>query len=98
MPHNKVIDKISDLVNICFIDSKVEFINVYSKFKALWSSKKKDKWSFNKNDIVELFTYLMNNIYVKIRGNIYEQVIGIPMGCDCAPKVADLFLYWYEHD
>ena len=20
------------------------------------------------------------------------------MGCDCAPKVADLFLYWYEHD
>jgi hypothetical protein len=20
------------------------------------------------------------------------------MGCDCAPQVADLFLYWYEHD
>ena len=20
------------------------------------------------------------------------------MGCDCAPKVADMFLYWYEHD
>ncbi len=19
------------------------------------------------------------------------------MGCDCAPQVADLFLYWYEH-
>ena len=40
----------------------------------------------------------MNNIYVKFRGKIYKQVIGIPMGCDCAPKVADLFLYWYEHD
>ena len=58
----------------------------------------KDKWSFNKNDIVELLTYLMNNIYVKFRGKIYKQVIGIPMGCDCAPKVADLILYWYEHD
>ena len=20
------------------------------------------------------------------------------MGCDCAPQVADLILYWYEHD
>ena len=20
------------------------------------------------------------------------------MGCDCAPQVADLFLFWYEHD
>ena len=19
------------------------------------------------------------------------------MGCDCAPQVANLFLYWYEH-
>ena len=27
-----------------------------------------------------------------------KQVIGIPMGCDCAPQVADIFLYWYEHD
>ena len=28
---------------------------------------------------------------------IHEQVIGIPMGCDCAPKVADLFLYWFDY-
>ena len=42
LTHNKGIEKISDLVNRCFIDSKVEFINVDSKFKASWSSKKKD--------------------------------------------------------
>ena len=40
----------------------------------------------------------MNNIYVKFQGRIYKKVIGIPMGCDCAPQVADLLLYWYEHD
>ncbi len=45
-----------------------------------------------------MFSFLINNIYVKFRGKIYKQVIGIPMGCDCAPKVADLFLYWYEHN
>ena len=41
----------------------------------------------------------MNSIYIIFRGKIYKQVMGIPMGCDCAPKVADLFLlYKYEHD
>ena len=38
------IEQISDLVNICYIDSRVELINVDSKFKASWSSK--NKWSF----------------------------------------------------
>ena len=36
--------------------------------------------------------------FVKFRGQIYRQIIGIRRGCDCAPQVADLFLFWYEHD
>ena len=93
LPHNKLIEKISGLVNRSFVYSKAEFININSKLKALWSSKNKDKRSFNNNDIVELFTYLVNSIYVQFRGKIYKLVIDIPMGCDCAPKFDDLFLY-----
>lgn len=98
LPHNKVIEKISDLINRCFQDKQVKFVNVDSRFKASWSDKKKGKWSLTKEDIIDMFTFLINNIYVKFRGQIYRQVIGIPMGCDCAPKVADLFLYWYENN
>ena len=95
LPHNKVIDKISDLINKCFTEKEVDYINVNDKFKASWSSKKKSKWSFTKDKIVEMFSFLMDNIFVKFRGKIFKQVIG--MGCDCAPKVADLLLYWYEY-
>ena len=28
----------------------------------------------------------------------YRQVVGIPMGTNCAPLVADLFLFFYERD
>ena len=28
----------------------------------------------------------------------YRQIVGIPMGTNCAPLVADLFLYCYERD
>ena len=29
---------------------------------------------------------------------IYRQIFGIPMGTNCAPLVADLFLFCYERD
>ena len=29
---------------------------------------------------------------------LYRQVVGIPMGTNCAPLAADLFLFCYERD
>ena len=29
---------------------------------------------------------------------VYQQIVGIPMGTNCAPLKADLFLYCYERD
>ena len=31
-------------------------------------------------------------------GMVYQQIVGIPMGTNCAPLIADLFLYCYEMD
>ena len=36
------------------------------------------------------------NIFVKFGGCLFGQVIGIPMETNCAPMLADLFLYSYE--
>ena len=40
----------------------------------------------------------MENIYVQFDGMIYQQIVGIPMGTNCAPLIGDLFLYCYERD
>ena len=29
---------------------------------------------------------------------LFQQTVGIPIGTDCAPLLADIFLYWYEAD
>ena len=42
--------------------------------------------------------FLIDNIFVKFGGCLYRQVIGIPMGTNCAPVLADLFLYSYESE
>ena len=35
----------------------------------------------------------MENIYMYVQfdGMVYEQIVGIPMGTNCAPLIADLF-------
>ena len=36
---------------------------------------------------------LLLNIFV---GKVFQQIVGIPMGTECAPLLADIFLYSYE--
>ena len=42
--------------------------------------------------------FLIDNIFVKFGGCRFRQVIGIPMGTNCAPLLADHFLYSYESE
>ena len=40
----------------------------------------------------------LDNIFIRFGLKLYRQNVGIPMGTNCAPLVADLFLFCYERD
>ena len=40
----------------------------------------------------------MDNIYVRFGGQLFQQTIGISMGTNCVPSLADLFLCSYENE
>ena len=40
----------------------------------------------------------MENIYIRFGNKLYRQIVGIPIGTNCAPLAADLFLFCYERD
>ena len=42
--------------------------------------------------------YLLDNIFIRFGSKLYRQIVGIPMGTNCAPLVADLFLFCYDRD
>ena len=42
--------------------------------------------------------FLLDNIYIRFGSRLYIQIVGIPMGTNCAPLVADLILVCYERD
>ena len=49
-------------------------------------------------EVINMVNFLVDNIFVELGGYIYQQIVGIPMGTNCAPLLADLFLYSYEAD
>ena len=57
---------------------------------------KKKTLSVNCEKVIRLLNWLIDNIYVTFGDKIFRQKIGIPMGTDCAPFLANLFLYSYE--
>ena len=53
-------------------------------------------WSCQK--VCDALVYLLDNIFIRFGTKLYRQTIGIPMGTNYAPLVADLFLFCYERD
>jgi hypothetical protein len=45
-----------------------------------------------------MIEFLIDNTFVIFGGRVFQQTVGIPMGTNCAPLLADLFLYSYEAD
>lgn len=51
----------------------------------------------DKNTVKKAITYLLDNCFFTVGKDTFKQVIGIPMGTDPAPFMANLFLYFYEN-
>ena len=47
---------------------------------------------------IYLMPFLFGNIFIRFVTKFYRQVAGIPMGTNCAPLVANVFLFCYERD
>ena len=84
--HHLIKDKLIVLIEHTFDRERVFFASdVYKNYK-LWSCQ----------NVCESLVYLLDNIFIRFGTKVYRQTIGIPMGTNCAPLVADLFLFCYE--
>ena len=53
---------------------------------------------YTADNICKMIEFLIENIFVQFGGGLFRKMIGIPMGTNCAPLLADLFLYSYENE
>ena len=100
IPHVALKEALETLVQEAYMVRDSEFIIADSTGNAYWSnvpSNSSSKQNITEEMLVAYVEYLIDNIYVSIGNRIYRQGIGIPMGTDCAPLVANLFLFYYEY-
>ena len=55
-------------------------------------------YNFSHCQFVQLLNFLIDNIYISFGTQLFRQTIGIPMGTNCAPLLADLYLFAYEYE
>jgi hypothetical protein len=53
-------------------------------------------YKYSEAYIKGILGFLVDNIYVVFGDQVFQQTVGIPIGINCAPLLADLFLYSYE--
>ena len=70
--------------------------NAEQAFFASEEHKKYSLWTCQK--VTEALVYLLDNIYIRFGFKLYKQNVGIPMGTNCGPLVADQFLFCCERD
>ena len=56
------------------------------------------KNKYTEDDIINMLQFLVDNIFVVFGGKVFQQIVGIPMGTNCAPLLADILLYSYEEE
>ena len=71
----------------------------FNENHALFTSDHPKQYKFlSCQKMCDALHHLLDNIFIRFGSKLYRQSIGIPMSTNCAPLVADLFLFCYERD
>lgn len=98
LPHNLIKDKLTALIRKTFNKVNRTFLACNTEKAFFTDDPMKYYTNWTCSEVCESLTFLLDNIFVRYGNTIHRQVIGIPMGTNCAPLIADLFLYCYERD
>ena len=96
LPHNLIKDKLIDLIERTFQREGSPYLAFRKEMHfLLWKNLKNIRSCQN---VCDVLAFLLDNISIRFGTKLYRQIVGIPMGTNCAPLVADLFLFCYERD
>ena len=97
IPHDKLKQKLATVIRLGFTSRKKRFISVTGKM-AFLSDGRKSELSFSTQQLIDCVNFIVDNSFIVYKGQVFRQCIGIPMGTNCAPFLANLFLFAYEFE
>ena len=102
IPHQKLKDRLTSIIRNAFIfkngNRRYKYLVLEHEETYFVKEHSDSKSKYTEDDIIKMLEFLVDNIFVVFAGKVFQQTVGIPMGTNCAPLLADIFLYSYEAD
>lgn len=101
IPHTLRKFRIKELTQRCFSKRNggmYQYFVIGRNKSCFVKSYSKSNNTYKQHEIVQMLDFFVDNIFVQCYGLVFQQAMGIPMGTNCEPLLADLFLQVYEAD
>ena len=101
LSHNLIKEKLTELIEQTFNREGSLYLACNNKNAIFTSEQPKRYKLLSGHKMCDALHYLFDNIrivFIRFGSKLYRQIVGIPMGTNCDPLVADLFLFCYERD
>ena len=98
LPHDLIKDKLIDLIERTFQREGSPYLSCNDRNAFFTSEKPKKIACMDVSKCMICADLFVGQHFFRFGTKLYRQVYGIPMGTNCAPLVADLFLFCYERD
>ena len=94
LPHDKLKTRLKETIHKAFSHRNYgsKFV-VRLPFHIFFKQIQKGKTCYFEEQVICMLESLIDNIFVSFGGTLFQQVVGIPMGTNCAPLPADLFCF-----
>ena len=100
IPHDKLKSKLKEIIKQCFFhkngNRRFQYVVIGYKDTYFVRDHSDAPQKYTDADVIKTLEYRIDNIFVEFGGRVFQQTIGIPMGTNYAPLLADSFLYSYE--
>ena len=97
IPHDKLKTALATLIRSTFRSRKKEFITVKGRIATLCDSRNSG-FTLSIQQLINSINHIIDQNFIIYKGEVFRQCIGIPMGTNCAPDLANLFLHHYEQN
>ena len=100
IPHDKLKSRLASIIRNSFVfkngNRRYKYLVLGHEDSYFVKEHSDPKHKYSEDDIIKMLEFLVDNIFVVFAGKVFQQIVGIPMGTNCVPLLADKFLYTYE--
>ena len=95
--HDDIKAALKFVIKLAFRNNKSKFIAVYKSGFRWVNTHRNSTFVFNVEDLITSVDFLLDNSYFTIGNDVFKQIIGVPIGVDAGPYIANLTLWYFEN-